>query len=382
MATASAFRCVPSWPAAQMQPGRPVCSVRRAEADRGVLDCRRIRDTAGGSDRSCGSATRQRSIRRLAPRPPHATVHRRTRQLPPARQSTPANPRPTIRRGLVAAARRSRPYAGKVRRAPWPAALRLRSTRNRRRRTRVRCRLRGRLESIGRAQYRVLQPATVFSSAGTEGGKGGEGGDLTGTTRQAVRPSASARWNSKPPTIRLAFFLSIQPSFEWLICHHVPPPETPSSHRAGRGNQRPRLQSPCAGRGRGAECGMPFFHQAAERIAIGIVTNLFEQRRGRVGMPEPHQRIPAVVRPCATVSDNAVRLGARRTCPAPRLNDRQHGGHVRRHGAGAPCRPDRLCKSSSPASRSAGQDGSSVRAAADRVSGQRYFPIRETGSAC
>ena len=43
---------------------------------------------------------------------------------------------------------------------------------------------------------------------------------------------------------------------------------------------------------------------------------------------EPHQRIPARVRPRATETDNAVRLSARRTCPTPCLNDRQHCRHI------------------------------------------------------
>ena len=50
----------------------------------------------------------------------------------------------------------------------------------------------GRLENLDRAQNRVLQPATILSADGAEGGKGVKGGDLTATTRHAVRPSASA----------------------------------------------------------------------------------------------------------------------------------------------------------------------------------------------
>src|SRR5262249_53962197 len=48
-----------------------------------------------------------------------------------------------------------------------------------------------RLQSFGRAHIRSLQ-VTVFSTDGAEGGEGVKGGDLTSTTRHAVRPSASA----------------------------------------------------------------------------------------------------------------------------------------------------------------------------------------------
>src|SRR3954453_13611050 len=76
-------------------------------------------------------------------------------------------------------------------------------------------------------------------------------------------------------------------------------------------------------RGR-TEYGAPLGHQTTECIAIWIMANLFQQGRGRVGMPEPHQRIPAIVRPCATEGDDAVRLRTRRTRPAPCLNNRQN----------------------------------------------------------
>jgi hypothetical protein len=55
-----------------------------------------------------------------------------------------------------------------------------------------------RAQSLGCAHIRPVQRVTVFSIDGAEGGEGGEGGegveggDLTSTTRHAVRPSASA----------------------------------------------------------------------------------------------------------------------------------------------------------------------------------------------
>ena len=48
-----------------------------------------------------------------------------------------------------------------------------------------------RLQSVSRAHIRPLQRVTVFSTDGAEGGEGVKGGDLTATTRHAVRPSAS-----------------------------------------------------------------------------------------------------------------------------------------------------------------------------------------------
>ena len=90
-----------------------------------------------GSRPDCGSAIRPSSIRRLVSRPPPAAVRHRTRQCPPARQSKPASPRPTSRHGRAGAVPRSRPCAGKVRRAPRPAVPRLRSTQDRRHRVRV-----------------------------------------------------------------------------------------------------------------------------------------------------------------------------------------------------------------------------------------------------
>ena len=62
---------------------------------------------------------------------------------------------------------------------------------------------------------------------GGAGGEGGEAGGVTATTDHAVRPSASAFWNSKPPTIRFAFFFSNQPSLDRLI-----------SPRSSTGNSR------------------------------------------------------------------------------------------------------------------------------------------------
>ena len=49
-----------------------------------------------------------------------------------------------------------------------------------------------RLQSFSRAHIRPLQRVTVFSTDGAKGGEGVKGGDLTATTRHAVRPSASA----------------------------------------------------------------------------------------------------------------------------------------------------------------------------------------------
>ncbi len=60
----------------------------------------------------------------------------------------------------------------------------------------------------------ALQPLIVFPIKGTEADKGGV---LTTITFQALRPSASASWNSKPSTIRLAFFFNSQPSLGRLI---------------------------------------------------------------------------------------------------------------------------------------------------------------------
>ena len=48
------------------------------------------------------------------------------------------------------------------------------------------------LQSFSRAHIRPLQRVTVFSSDRAKGGEGVKGGDLTSTTRHAVRPSASA----------------------------------------------------------------------------------------------------------------------------------------------------------------------------------------------
>ena len=48
------------------------------------------------------------------------------------------------------------------------------------------------LQSFSRAHIRPVQGGTVFSTDGARGGEGVKGGDLTSTTRHAVRPSASA----------------------------------------------------------------------------------------------------------------------------------------------------------------------------------------------
>ena len=214
---------MPCSPAARMQPdvaGRLRC--RRAAADRGRRSTIAASETAAGRASRAGVAVQPFDNAAFE----GACLGLRTRQstvelgnCPPARQSTPASPRPTIRRGRAAAARRSRPYAGKVHRAPRScgaaAALNARSSPSKRE---FDAGCAGALEMHRPCSIAgPPSPRQFFRPPGAEGGKGGEGGDLTGTTRQAVRPSASARWNSKPPTIRLAFFLSIQPSFDWLI---------------------------------------------------------------------------------------------------------------------------------------------------------------------
>ena len=117
--------------------------------------------------------------------------------------------------------------------------------------------------------------------------------------------------------MRLAFFFKSQPSFERLI-----------SPRSSTGNSRIAssrlrwLASTALRTVVGVEHkhGMPLSHQTAEGISIGIVADLFQQRRCRIGMPEPRRRIPAIVRPRATVSDNAVHSSARRTCLRHALN--------------------------------------------------------------
>jgi hypothetical protein len=49
------------------------------------------------------------------------------------------------------------------------------------------------------------------------------------------------------------------------------------------------------GRGGLTEYGIPFLHQTAQGITIRIVANLFEQRRRRIGIPEPHQWKSAII---------------------------------------------------------------------------------------